>query len=225
MKPKYNLEVEVKQGTTSLYSGTALMDVIFPKLPEEGRFTIDFRHENLRGFAKMVCLLATFGAKVGAKVLTRSDWLACAKTGKDIPEVAKVEFSSKAAAVSFLYVAQIPCVVAGNWHTLPSDTEGALATFLKHIQENGINRLCTTGEGGKVIPLRKAGPTSLAQVVTAIMEAKKAIAGKVSAKKEDTPKQSAVARPKAKGKSTRKARTPKPKAEPVTESVPEGNAD
>jgi len=215
MKPKYNLEIEVKQGTVSLYSGTALMDAVFPNLPTAGKFTINFRHENLRGFAKMVCLLAAFGAKVGAKILTQVDWRACATTGKNIPENVKIEFSSKAAAVSFLYVAQIPCIVAGNWHTLPSDTEGALATFLKHIQENGINRLCTTGEGGKVIPLKKAGASNLSSVVETIMEAKKSMAGKVSAKKEGKSNPSLVAREKVKTKPSNKARTPKPKVESV----------
>ncbi len=209
MKPKYNLNVTLTKEGKSVYEGIALMDAIFPLLPSEGKFSMTFRHENLRGFAKMVCLLATFGAKVGVKILTRADWHACATTGKDIPEDVKVEFSSKAAAVSFLYVSQIPCIVAGNWKTLPSDTEGALATFLKHIQENGINRLCTTGEGGKVIPLKKAGASNLSSVVETIMEAKKSIAGKIPAKKEDTSKQSPVARAKAaksspKGKTTRK---------------------
>lgn len=211
--PKYNLSLEVKQGNTSIYAGEALMDIVFPKLPE-GKFTIDFKHENLSGFAKILCWLDSSSSLVGAKILTKADWRSCAITGTNIPEVVKVEFTTKAAAISTVYASLIACMVTGNWKAFPEDSRAAFEKWLDCMHANGVNMFFDTGKfcGGRLMPLKNRTVKVKADLVTLIMKAKSELAG---TKGKETVKAKAVVKAKA------KVSKPKPevKAE-VTASVP-----
>ena len=216
--PKYNLSVKVNQGSTSLYEGDALMDVIFPKLPETGKFTIDFKHENLSGFAKILCWLDSSSSLVGAKILTKADWRSCAITGTNIPEVVKVEFTTKAAAISTVYASLIACMVTGNWKAFPEDSRAAFEKWLDCMHANGVNMFFDTGKfcGGRLMPLKNRSVKVKADLVTAIMKAKAELAG---TKGKETVKAKAVVKPTVKAKA--KVRKPKPEVKPeVTASVP-----
>ena len=216
--PKYNLSLEVKQGNTSIYTGEALMDIIFPKLPETGKFTIDFKHENLSGFAKILCWLDSSSSLVGAKILTKADWRSCAITGTNIPEVVRVEFTTKAAAISTVYASLIACMVTGNWKAFPEDSRAAFEKWLDCMHANGVNMFFDTGKfcGGRLMPLKNRSVKVKAELVTLIMKAKAELAG---TKGKETVKAKAVVKPTVKAKA--KISKPKPEVKPeVTASVP-----
>jgi hypothetical protein len=213
--PKYALTLTVRKGTETLYNGDSLMDVIFPLLPKEGRFTIDFEHENLHGFAKILALVNVAGNLIGAKILTKADYRACAITGTDIPKVTRIEFTSPASAIATIYVAMIPRMVSGNWKAFPEDSQAALVRFLEYIKENGINMFLNTGAfcSGRLMPLKQA--KAKATVVESIITAKRAIAGTKGKESKPEVKQSAVARPKAKAK----AKTARPTKKEVVKEA------
>jgi len=214
--PKFNLSLLVKQGTKAIYEGLALMDVVFPKLPE-GKFTIDFKHENLHGFAKILCWLHFSSPLVGAKILTKADWRACAITGDKIPEVVRIEFTTKAAAISTIYASLIACMVAGNWKSFPEDSRAAFEKWLDCMHANGINMCFDTGKccGGRLMPLKSRTVKVKAELVETIMSAKKELSG---TKGKETVKAKAETKPAAK-KTTRKPKS-EVKAEAKTEGEP-----
>ena len=219
--PKFNLSVKVAQATKVLFDGIAHMDAVFPILPTEGRFTVSFKHENLRGFAKMLYWLNAAGNLIGAKVTTKakSSWRDLAITGQDIPEVISVEFSSKAAAVSAIYCAWICCMVQGNWKKFPEDSQASFEIWLSHIQQNGIEMFLNTGRfcSGRLIPLKKSDVKAKAAVVEAIMTAKKELSG---TKGKAPVKAKAEAKPKAKAKVARKPKPDAKTTEPTEVSAP-----
>lgn len=225
--PKYPLNLAIQQGNNLLFDGPVALDSVIGKMPKEGKMTVDFKHGNLHGFAKMLALISAAGAKLGAKIITRADWRACAISGQNIPETIRVEFSSPAAALTTIYVAMIPCMVTGNWKTFPEDQQAALEMFLGHVRENGINMFLSTGQhcSGRLMPLKQTNAKAKATVVESIMTAKKAIAGPKGKDSKATMKASPVAREKTSGKSNKPAQTPKPKptvaAETTTKTTPE----
>lgn len=215
--PKYNLSLEVKQGNTSIYAGEALMDVIFPKLPATGKFTVAFKHENLSGFAKILCWLSSSASLVGAKILTKADWRSCAITGTNIPEVVTIEFATKAAAISTIYASLIACMVTGNWKSFPEDSRAAFEKWLDCMHANGVNMFFDTGKfcGGRLMPLKSRTVKVKADLVETIMKAKAELAG---TKGKETVKAKAEPKPAVK----KAARKPKAKAEVKPEATAEG---
>jgi hypothetical protein len=192
------------------------MDVLFPKLPE-GKFVISFTHENLSGFAKILCWLDSSANLVGAKILTKADWRSCAITGTNIPEVVKIEFTTKAAAISTVYASLIACMVVGNWKTFPEDSRAAFAKWLDCMHANGVNMFFDTGKfcGGRLMPLKSRTVKVKADLVETIMKAKAELSG---TKGKETVKAKAETKPAAK----KTSRRPKAKAEVKPEAKTEG---